>query len=521
LEEIKPSSRSIDSTSSTTGSDDEQQQKQQSLKNKFAKIKAKFEQNNSSNVMGSRSTTSSSNNTTSTRQNSRKQMDDLYARHRRASNESIPNNNNNKNSSNQSVGTQNSYYRSQSIGSEKSKTNSFRRFNSADEADEEVSRIHRQGEELRRYSQQTPSMSSSIHDIPQQSNSQYEIIDEDGNPVAINGVQDLIKMSGVCAREVPQPDGTIVKEYVIDDPQLLSQFRSQQQQQQQSSPMTTSYIQQRNIDQDAPPPPPRIPLRPPILFRQGGSTMSDSLPYNIQQIHVLESQRRYEYLTTTGRRIQFIIINSDSFNGKLLSDLDIRELTNAINLRLLPSSNPIAPPPPPQQQQQQQGSFAQASFNRPKQWHPSVDLTHRQRLGSDTQAYSNNSNTGFQPMQTDISRSASSGALNQGTYFSPNQQQQQVFHEPNNQWNTSRYQDSHNQRYQPPNEPFQSSAQFLPQQQITNSMHSPPIYTNHSSAFHQQSTTYPYQGQQQHGVRICNDFNQQRTAIVNDGNTRI
>jgi hypothetical protein len=129
----------------------------------------------------------------------------------------------------------------------------------------------------------------------------------------------------------------------------------------------------------------------------------------------------------------------------------------------------------------------------------------------------NNANTGFQPMQTDLSRSASSGALNQGSYISQNQQE--VFHEPTHQW--TRYQDSNNQRYQA-NEPFQSSAQFLPQQQMkTRSMHSPPIHTNHSSAFHQQPTTYPYQGQQQHGVRILNDFNQQRTAIVNDGNTRI
>ncbi len=526
LEEIKPSSRPIDSTSSTTGSDDEQQQQKQSLKNKFAQIKAKFEQKNSSNVMASRSTssaTTSSNNTTTKHQNSRKQMDDLYARHRRASNESIPNNNNNNNyaaPSNPSIGTQNSYYRSQSIGSEKSKTSSFRRFNSADEADEEVSRIHRQGEELLRHNQQVTSMSPSENHILQQSHAEYEILDEDGKPMAIDGVQDLIKMSGVRAREVPQPDGTIIKEYVIDDPQLLSQFRSQQQQQQQQQqlPMTASYIQQRSIDQDAPPPPPRVPLRPPVLFRQGGPSMNDNLSYNIQQIHVLEPQRRYEYLTTTGRRVQFFIINSDSFNGQLISDSDIRELTNAINLRLLPSFNPIVPPLPPQQQ----GSFAQTQFNLPKQWYPSVNLTHRQRIGSDGQPYSNNFNTGFQPMQTDLPRSTSSNALNQGSYYSQNQQQQQqqVFNEPINQSNTSRYQDSHNQLHQT-NETFQSSAQFLPQQQMTRSTYSPPIHTNHPSAFHQQSTTYPYQGQQQHGVRIFNDFNQQRTAIVNDGNTRI
>jgi hypothetical protein len=342
----------------------------------------------------------------------------------------------------------------------------------------------------------------------------------------MNGVQDLIKMSGARAREVHQPDGTIIKEYVIDDPQLLSQFRSQQQQQQQSpmtssyiqqqqqSPMTSSYIQQQTMDEDVPPPPPRIPLRPPILFRQGRSSMNDHLPHNIQQIHVLEPQRRYEYLTTTGRRIQFFITNSDSFNGQLITDLDIRELTNAINLRLLPSFTPII------QQHQQQQSLIQPPFNQPKQWYPSVDLTQGQRIGSDFQPHSNNANIGYQQIPINLPRSVSSGAINQESYHSQNQQQ--VFNESVNGWNSHRYQGSHNQN----NEKFQTTAQFLPQnqqQQRTRSTYSPPINNNHSSNFHQSSTTYPYQGQQQqqHNVRILNDFNQQRTAIINDGHTRI
>lgn len=149
LEEIKTSSGPIDSISSVLYSDDDQQQP---LKNKFAQLKAKFEQKSFSNVLASPATsTAHSSNTSSTRQNSRKQVDDLYARHRRASNESIPTNRiNNENktsigSSSQSTVTQNTYQRSQSIGSERSKNSSFRRFNSADEADEEVSQIHRQG----------------------------------------------------------------------------------------------------------------------------------------------------------------------------------------------------------------------------------------------------------------------------------------------------------------------------------------------------------------------------------------
>jgi hypothetical protein len=375
------------------------------------------------------------------------------------------------------------------------------------------------GEELRRYNQQLSPISST-NEMPQQQQPrvQYEIVDEDGNPMAINGVDDLIKMSGVHAREVPQADGTIVKEYVIDDPQMLSKFRSQQQQQQQSS-MTSSYNQQRMINEDAPPPPPRIPIRQPMLFRQTPLS-NDNLPCNIQEIHVLEPQRRYEYLTTTGRCIQFNITNSNGLNGQLFSDSDIRELTNAINNRLVPisSSTSII-----QQQQQQQQPSTQ--FTVPKQWYPAVDLTHRppsnrQRIGSDTQSYPDNH--GFQQIQPDLSRSASYGALHQ----------QPVYNEQAIDWNAYQQQNPHSQidptmvrqmpnQHHQNNDTYQISAQFLPKQ-TTRSTHSPPINNNpNPPVFSQQSTAYPYQGQQQHGVRIFNnnnyDLNQQRTP---DGHSR-
>ena len=146
---MKARSKPAGSLSSATASDDEHQQPS---KNKFAQIKAKFEQKPFSNVMATPSTSSGhSNNTMATRQNSRKQIDDLYARHRRASNESIPIQTiiNDKKisggSSLQTAESQNTYRRSQSIGSEKTQASSFRRFDSNDEADDEVSQIHRQG----------------------------------------------------------------------------------------------------------------------------------------------------------------------------------------------------------------------------------------------------------------------------------------------------------------------------------------------------------------------------------------
>ncbi|CAF0732430.1 unnamed protein product [Adineta steineri] len=527
LEEINTSSHHIDSISSPTASDDDQQ----SIKNRFAQIKAKFEQKNTSNVMASPST-SSANSSSTTSRHSRKQIDDLYARHRQTSNESMSNNDTNRNSANtlnQSLESQNTYRRSQSIGSEQSTGTSYRRFDSVDEADEEVRRIHRQGEELRRHQQQDLTSVSSIKEGSQPKNRiQYEIVDENGNPMAVDGVQDLIKMSGARAREVPQPDGSIIKEYVIDDPQLLSRFRSenhqqqqqhhqqlqqQQQQQQQYHSPITAFNQQRSSNENVPPPPPRVPLRPSVLLRQGNSSVNENAPSNIQQIRVLESQRRYEYRTTTGRRVQFFITNFDTTNGQSITDSEVRELANAINNRLIPTTTPPASSSSNTIPQQTQ-------YNLPKQWYPSIDVTQRQRLGSDTQTYPNNMNLGFPQTQSNLARSASYGALNQTSYPTQNHQQQ-IYREPTNNWNTNRYQQNLNPRINQQNqdnEAFQTSAQFLPKQQ-TNS--SSPINPNHPPVYYQQSTAYPYQGQQQHGVRILNDFNQQRTTSIADGHTRI
>jgi hypothetical protein len=483
LQEIKPS---VDSASSSTGSDDEQQLS----KNKFAQIKAKFEQKSFTNVMASPSSSSVASSHTATRRNSNRQLDDFNARNRRNSNDSLSNNRINSDiphappiSSNLTQSSSNSQ-KSGSISN-----TSFRRINSADEADEEVQRIHRQGTELRHH-QPTSTPISSINETnpqkQQQSNIQYEVVDEDGNPMAIDGIHDLIKMSGVTAREVPQPDGTLVREYVIDDPNILSKFQSR--------------VPQDHI----PPPPPRIPLKQSMLFRQEPLHNEPPPPINLQQIRTLEPQRRYEFITTSGKRIEFMITSLGS------DESDIHELANEINTRLLPS-NP-----------------SQQPFTLPKPWHPAVDLTHRelqnrQQTGSDNQ-----------PIPTDLTRSASYGGLNQGTYpqqFAP------VFAEPIIDWSAVRQQDPHGQidpqliqqfitqKHQ--NGSFQTSAQFLPEQQ---QQQPPMIHATNSPSrnsqpmFYQQTMTYPYQGQQQHGVRILpnntNDFNFHQQQIAN-GHTRI
>jgi hypothetical protein len=210
-----------------------------------------------------------------------------------------------------------------------------------------------------------------------------------------------------------------------------------------------------------------------------------------------------------------------------VDESDIHELTNELNTRLLPSNS------------------SQQPYTRPKQWHPAVDLTHResqnrQRTDSDNQPILNNYNLNFQqglPIQTDLTRSASYGGLNQGSYH---QQFAPVFAEPIIDWSAVRQQDPHGQidpqliqqlitqKHQ--NGSFQTSAQFLPeqpppppqQQQMTTSTHSPS--RNNPSMFYQQTMAYPYQGQQQHGVRILSnnttDYNFHQQQIAN-GHTRI
>ncbi len=340
------------------------------------------------------------------------------------------------------------------------------------------------------------------NEIKQQSNIQYEVVDENGNSMAIDDVHDLIQMSGVTAREVPQADGTLIREYVIDDPNVLSKFHSQQ----------------RTPNEHIPPPPPRIPLKQSMLFREPLSNdHHHPPPINIQQIRTLETQRRYEFMTTSGKRIEFIITSLGSDQS------DIHELANAINTRLLTSS----------------ANTTQQPFTLPKQWHPAVDLTHREpqtrsRIGSDNQPILNNYNTSFQqvpPIQMGLDRSASYGVLNQGSYpqqFAP------VFTEPIIDWSAVRQQDPHGQvdpqlirqfitqKHQSGS--FQTSAQFLPeqQQQMPQTTYSPP--RTNSSIPYQQTMSYPYQGQQQHGVRILsannNDYNFNQQQIPN-GHARI
>lgn len=428
LKEIQPTK---DSTSSESASDDDHQ----SSKHKFAQIKAKFEKKALTNVMASPSSSSVASSQTGPRRNSNDAMSNPY----RTNYNPASNRTHTTSSSN----------------------TSFRRLNSAEEADEEVQRIQGHGNTFRQQYSNTltpiSSMNETISQAPPPSGShvQYEVVDEDGNPMAIDGVHDLIKMAGVTAREVKQADGSLVREYVIDDPTILSKFQS------------------RTNQEHIPPPPPRVPLKQSMLFRPEPLANNQPPPINLQQIRTIEPQRRYEFLTNSGKRIEFVITSLG------VDDSDVHQLANEINNRVSTSSStPQAP-----------------AFTHPKQWQPAVDLTQRDPSSNRTQTMPEN--PPFQPGINDLSRSGSFGAMNMPNAFQ--QQFPPVFAEPIIDWSAVRQQDPHGQidpqliqqliaqKHQ--SGAFQTSAQFLPEQVPRTS----PSHQTHA---------YPYQGAQQHGVRI-------------------
>ena len=115
---------------------------------------------------------------------------------------------------------------------------------------------------------------------------QYEMIDENGNQLPIDGIENIIKMSGVSARQFEQNDGTLVREYVITDPRLVSQVREKR-------------------FPPPPPPPPRLARRP------------STTPSNLTEVQNVEQHRPYRFVTSTGRQIDFTvteIVDAEDFS---------------------------------------------------------------------------------------------------------------------------------------------------------------------------------------------------------------
>ena len=221
--------------------------------------------------------------------------------------------------------------------------------------------------------------------------------DEYGNTIPIDDVHDIIKASGMEAREVVQPDGTIVREYVIDDPRVVSQVQAHRTATSPSiPPVSREYV---------PPPPPRLGRKPMISDYHTQPT-----PVNIEPLHQLYSRQRYQYVTQFGRRIEFFITDLGTDGSS--------------DNRLFPSevSNFSAPP-----------TDALA-----KKWDP----VRRQRSVSNTHFPSSTGTSGFSteiPKQAELTRSASSGALRPPDQFAP------IITEPIIDWSILREQDPEGQ----------------------------------------------------------------------------
>ena len=55
---------------------------------------------------------------------------------------------------------------------------------------------------------------------------EYEILDEHGNQIMISGAEKL-KQLAACVNEIRQKDGSIVKEYILNDPKIIEHIKSQ------------------------------------------------------------------------------------------------------------------------------------------------------------------------------------------------------------------------------------------------------------------------------------------------------
>ena len=76
----------------------------------------------------------------------------------------------------------------------------------------------KKGEQLKKYANGETSQQ-------QQPTVEYEIVDENGNQILLNGAEQL-KNLAAQVNEIVQPDGSIVKEYVLNDPGIIEQIRS-------------------------------------------------------------------------------------------------------------------------------------------------------------------------------------------------------------------------------------------------------------------------------------------------------
>ena len=311
-------------SSPVTSSDDDRR----SPRSKFAQIKAKFEKNSSVYVDASPSSSSrrSSQSNKKRREFNRKATVDPSSMEQIRVAPSPP----------LSISAN---HRSQSSLSEPSASGSSRYLDSVDETDEELQYFLRKGSpimtvrscyfcltgEQRREIEEKLPLTQPIDHQQQQAPTQieYEITDENGNTIVIDNVHDIIKASGIQAREVEQPDGTILKEYVIDDPQVASQIQAQRTTVSPSIPVAHEFV---------PPPPPRVIRKAPVFDSQTQPIVKP-LPVNILAMDELLPRQHYQYITTSGRRIEFVI--TDVHTARPVDNRsELKELTNAIDARL-------------------------------------------------------------------------------------------------------------------------------------------------------------------------------------------
>ena len=148
---------------------------------------------------------------------------------------------------------------------------------------------------------------------------EYEIVDENGNQILINDAEQL-KQLATSVSEIRQPDGSIVKEYILNDPGIIEKIRNKIRSESidnlaeaslKSSKHERHVKPQEAVEE-------KKPLNQTEVAQSQLKSSSQALPF-MSQVQQNINRNKFELKTKKGKALQFIITSEDT------TDSDIEE----------------------------------------------------------------------------------------------------------------------------------------------------------------------------------------------------
>lgn len=172
-------------------------------------------------------------------------------------------------------------------------------------------------------------------------------MDEHGNLIKIDGAEHL-KSLATSVKSIQQPDGSIVKEYLLNDPKIIEQIKSQIKRDSLVNQPTTSHQQHYH--------------QPQIQHQQQlNSSDFKQIDFN-----------KYEIRTKSGKIVQFAILNQhQSHDNNNLNEADLNEIKNAIENCTTRSDSKIESRSQTQAALKSSSSAQMMNHQKPKQQQPS------------------------------------------------------------------------------------------------------------------------------------------------------